>query len=146
MKRLIDKAREAEWQKYIKYSAAVPLSKEDGDALVNEGHTLIPSKWVDVDKNSHKSHEASYVPKVKSRIVSCGNYEDQSSLRNYEDQSSLRTDSPTSEGESRNLVAAFAAIHRCAIHSADVASAYFQAQPLDRVAMMKPPRGGLPGV
>ena len=73
MKRLIDKAREAEWQKYIKYSAAVPLSKEDGDALVTEGHTLIPSKWVDVDKNN-KSHEASHVPKV--------NYEDQSSLRN----------------------------------------------------------------
>ena len=68
MKKLIDKAREAEWQKYIKYSAAVPLSKEDGDALVNKGHTLIPSKWVDVDKNSHKSHEASYVPKVKSRL------------------------------------------------------------------------------
>ena len=99
---MIDKAREAEWQKYIKYSAAVPLSKEDGDALVNEGHTLIPSKWADVDKNSHKSHEASYVPTVKGRLVSCGN---------YEDQSSLRTDSPTSEGESHNLIAAFAAIH-----------------------------------
>ena len=138
MKRLIDKAREAEWQKYIKYSAAVPLSKEDGDALANEGHTLIPSKWVGVDKNSQESHEASYVPKVKSRlVVSCGN---------YEDQSILWTDSPTSERESRNLVAAFAAIHRCAIHSADVTSAYFQAQPLDRVVMMKPPRGGLPGV
>ena len=88
MKRLIDKAREADGQKYIKYSAAVPLSKEDGDALVHEGHTLIPSKWVDVDKNSHKSHEVSYVPKINSRLVSCGN---------FEDQSSLRTDSPTSQ-------------------------------------------------
>ena len=55
-------------------------------------------------------------------------------------------DSPTSEGESHNLIAAFAAIHRCTIHRADVTSAYFQAQPLDQVVMMKPPRGGLPRV
>ena len=41
MKRLIDKAREAEWQKYILYSAAVPLSEDDGDALVNEGTTFL---------------------------------------------------------------------------------------------------------
>ena len=54
-------------------------------------------------------------------------------------------DSPTSEGESHNLEAAFVAIHRCAIHSADATSAYFQAQPLDRVVMMKPPRGGVSG-
>ena len=37
------------------------ISKEDGDALVNEGRTLIPSKWIDVDKDSRKSHEASYM-------------------------------------------------------------------------------------
>ena len=58
IKKLIDKDREAKWQKYIEYSNSAAV---DGDALVNEGHTLIPSKWVDVDKNSHKSHEASYV-------------------------------------------------------------------------------------
>ena len=28
------------------------------EMAVNKGHTLIPSKWVDVDKNSHKCHEA----------------------------------------------------------------------------------------
>ena len=88
---------------------------------------------IDVGKNSHKSHEASYIcaageklPRIVQEL--------------YEDQSSFRTDSPMSEGGSRNLVAAFAAIHRCAIHSADVRSAYFQAQPLDRVVMMKQPR------
>lgn len=51
-------------------SAAVPLLKKDGDDLVNEGRALIPSKWVDVDKNSHKVHDLSFAPKVESRELS----------------------------------------------------------------------------
>ena len=44
MKKLIDEAREAEWSKYMKYSAAVSPPIDEGRQLVSEGHTLIPSK------------------------------------------------------------------------------------------------------
>ena len=78
----------------VEVRAAVPLPIEEGKNLVNEGHTLIPSKRVDVDKNARKSH-CDYEPKVKWRLVSCGY---------FEGQSNLRTDAPTiptSDGETR---------------------------------------------
>ena len=137
MRNLIDEARAAEGGKYICYSAAVPLSKEDADALIRQGHTVIPSKWVVVDKAAHKSHERHYQPKVKSRLVSCGN---------FEDQGSLRLDAPTSDMETHHVVAAWSASHGLQLHSADITSAYFQATPLDRVVLMRQPRAGLPGV
>ena len=36
----------------------------------------IPSKWVDTIKNVHEKHKPDYVPEFKSRLVSCGNFED----------------------------------------------------------------------
>ena len=137
MRELINEARKAEWGKYIRYSAAVPLDKEEAERLIREGHTVIPSKWVDVDKNAHKAHEEGYQPKVKSRLVSCGN---------FEDQGSLRTDAPTSDMETHHIVVSWAASHGVKVHTSDVASAYFQATPLDRVVIMRQPRSGLPGV
>ena len=135
MKQLIDEACRSEWNKYIRYSAAVPLDSEQAELLIREGHTVTPNRWVDVDKMSHKSHEPDYVPKIKSRLVSCGN---------YEDQGSLRTDAPTSDIETHHIVAAWAASHGLTLHSADITSAYFQATPLDRVVIMRQPRSGLP--
>lgn len=135
MKLLIDEARRAEWSKYIKYSAAVPLEKEQAEHLVKQRHAVIPSKWVDVDKMAHKAHEPDYIPKIKSRLVSCGN---------FEDQGSLGTDAPTSDMETHHIVAAWAASHGLQLNSADIASAYFQATSLDRVVIMKQPRSGLP--
>ena len=44
------------------------------------------------------------------------------------------------------LVCSWAACHQADIHSADITSAYFQGRPLDRVLLMRQPRGGLPGV
>ena len=137
MRELINEARKAEWGKYVRYSAAVPLAKEEAERLIREGHTVIPSKWVDVDKNAHKAHEEGYQPKVKSRLVSCGN---------FEDQGSLRTDAPTSDMETHHIVVSWAASHGVKVHTSDVASAYFQATPLDRVVIMRQPRSGLPGV
>ena len=133
----LDKSRAAEWGKYETFNAAVPVTGEEKERLVAEGHSIIPSKWVDTNKNEHKEGQVGYEPKYKSRLVSCGN---------YEDSSGLRSDSPTSDSETHNVVAAFAACHGVSIHSADVTSAYFQAKPLDRVLLMRQPRGGLPGV
>ena len=133
----LDASRAAEWEKYTTFNAAVPVTGELKDQLLAEGHTVIPSQWVDTDKHEHRQGTPGYTPKYKSRLVSCGN---------FEDASGLRSDSPTSDSEAHNLVAAFAASHGVSIHSADVTSAYFQAKPLDRVLLMRQPRGGLPGV
>ena len=92
----------------------------------------IPSKWVDTIKNIHEKHKPDYVPDFKSRLVSCGNFED--------------ADAPTSDIETHVLVAVFAACHGAPLFSSDIKNAYFQAMPIDRIVIMRQPQGGLPGV
>ena len=136
-RKAVDEARQAEWSKFERFGAAVPVVGKEKDELVQAGHEVIPSKWVDVNKNDHLIGTSQYVPKFKSRMVSCGN---------FEHSDGLRSDSPTSELESHHVVAAWSASHATPLKSADITSAYFQAQPLDRVLLMRQPRGGLPGV
>ena len=78
-----------------------------------------------------------YSPEFKSRLVSCGN---------FEDSTEVRTDAPTSDLETHALVAAFAASHGVPVESSDIRNAYFQADLIDRVVLMRQPSGGLPGV
>ena len=132
-------ARTKEWNKFLEVGAVVEISKEDAERLIAEGHQCIPSKWVDVDKNQFMKGrtDQEYVPKFKSRLVSCGN---------FEVSEGLRSDSPTADTEAHNILCCWAAIQGAQLHSADVASAYFQGRPLDRVLIMRQPRGGLPGV
>ena len=91
-----------------------------------------------MDKNEHLKGRKDYVPKMKSRLVSCGNYE--------KGKEGLRSDSPTSDLETHHIVASWAAPKRAMLRSADVTSAYFQALPLDRVLLMRQPKGGLHNV
>ena len=136
-RKAVDEARQAEWSKFERFGAAVPIVGKEKDELVQAGHEVIPSKWVDVDKHDHLIGTAGYTPKFKSRMVSCGN---------FEHSEGLRSDSPTSDLETHHVVAAWSASHGTPLQSADITSAYFQAQPLDRVLLMRQPRGGLPGV
>ena len=97
----------------------------------------IPSKWVDTSKNIHEKHTPDYVPEFKSRLVSCGN---------FEDAEGVRTDAPTSDKETHALVAVFVACHGVPLFSSDIKNAYFQAMPIDRIVSMCQPQGGLSGV
>ena len=63
--------------------------------LLSEGHTVIPSQWVDTDKQEHRQGTPGYTPKYKSPLVRCGK---------FEDASGLRSDSPTSDAETHNVV------------------------------------------
>ena len=92
----------------------------------------IPSKWVDTVKNVHEKHKPDYVPEFKSRLVSCGN---------FEDAEGVRTDAPTSDIETHALVAVFAACHGVPLYSSDIKNAYFQAMPIDRIVIMRQPQG-----
>ena len=105
--------------------------------LLEAGHVPIPSKWVDTIKNIHEKHKPDYVPEFKSRLVSCGN---------FEDAEGVRTDAPTADMETQALVAVLAACPAVPLFSSDIKNAYFQAMPIDRLAIMRQAQGGLPGV
>ena len=78
------------------------------------------------------------MPEFKSRLVSCGN---------FEDAEGVHTDAPTSDiEETHALVAVFAACHGVPLFSSDIKNAYFQAMPIDCIVIMRQPQGGLPGV
>ena len=130
-------ARKKEWGKFESFAAAIPIVGQQKADLLSEGHVVIPSKWVDVDKAEHRKGQADYAPEWKSRLVSCGN---------FEFAEGLRSDSPTADTDIHLLICTWASCHGVRLHSADVASAYFQGKPLDRVVLMSQPRGGLPGV
>ena len=136
--KLLDESRKAEWAKFERFAAAVPIVGEEKRKLLDDGHEAIPSQWIDVDKNEHLKGRKDYVPKMKSHLVSCGNYE--------KGKEGMRSDSPTSDLETHHIVASWAASKRAMLRSADVTSAYFQALPLDRVLLMRQPKGGLHNV
>ena len=71
----LDASRASEWEKYTTFNAAVPVTGELKEQLLSEGHTVIPSQWVDTDKHEHQQGTPGYTPKYKSRLVSCGNFE-----------------------------------------------------------------------
>ena len=94
---------------------------------------------MDTIKDIHEKHKPDYVPEFKSRLVSCGN---------FEDAEGVHTDAPTSDIETHALVAVFAACHGVPLFSSDIKNAYFQAMPMpiDRIVIVRQPQGGLPGV
>ena len=137
IQRKIDESRAKEWKKYGDFDAAIPIKGRELSDLLDAGHVPIPSKWVDTIKNYHQRLDDKFEPEFKSRLVSCGN---------FEEASGVRTDAPTSDLETHGLVAAFAAAHGVPIESSDIKNAYFQATPIDRVVLMRQPSGGLPGL
>ena len=60
--------------------------------LLDEGHRIIPTQWIETDKAEHRRRSGGeYVaPELKSRLVGCGQ---------FEDTVGIRTDSPTCDIE-----------------------------------------------
>ena len=137
VQRKIDESRKKEWMKYESFQAAIPVTGKILKDLLDEGHVPLPSKWVDTVKNIHEQHLESFDPEFKSRMVACGN---------FEGECGVRTDSPTSDIETHAMVCAFAASEGVPVQGSDIKNAYFQALPIDRIVLMRQPRGGLPGV
>ena len=107
----IDGSRGKEWKKYEDFQAAIPLKGQPLKELLDAGHVPIPSKWVDTIKNFHERLKPDYDPEFKSRLVSCGN---------FEDSADVRTDAPTSDLETHALVSAFAASNGVPVESSDI--------------------------
>ena len=133
----LDKTREKEWNKWKEFSAAIVIDKQQLEELVREGHQIVPTQWVEVDKNhAQRLLDPSIEPKYKSRLVVRGDLE----------QGDPRSDSPTASIEAQNIVFSFAASRRLKICSLDVTNAYFQGEEIDRILLLSQPKGGLPGL
>eukprot|EP00959_Pyramimonas_sp_CCMP1952_P197154 4123019-Pyramimonas_sp.AAC.2 len=100
---------------------------------------MVPTQRIDIDKNEHLRRENGPLvdPLYKSRLVVRGD---------LEDQLGMRTDSPTCELEGLRLIISWAAGAKKTLRCADITSAYFQGQELDRLMLLKPPPDGLEGV
>ena len=133
----LDASRATEWKKWMDFGAGVKVQGEILDELIGEGHRPIPMQWIDTDQNEHLIRPGTkHVPKFKSRLVGCGQ---------FEDRTGIRSDSPTCDVEGLNLVCSFAACNKLQLKCSDLRNAYFNGLPLDRLLLMWPPKGGLPG-
>ena len=56
----------------------------------------------------------------------------------------IRTDPPTAEIEAHNLIFSFAASAKVRLKVGDISNAFFQGKEMDRVLLLRPPKGGLP--
>jgi hypothetical protein len=133
----LDKSREAEWKKWMDFDAGILIQGELLEELLKDGVSMLPTQWIETDENEHlKRPGVEHEAVTKSRLVACGQ---------HENREGLRTDSPTASVEALNLICSFAACKRLKIKSADIKNAYFNADPIHRLLLLKPPRSGLPG-
>ena len=123
-----DKSRAKEWKKWLDFGASVKLQGLVLDELINEGHRPIPTQWVE-DRKSDGDY--------KSRLVAFGQLEAH--------KKSIRADAPTCSMEALNLITSFAACNRLRLKCADLSNAYYQGEKMDRLLLLRPPRGGIPG-
>ena len=86
--------------------AAIHLPDEILRELIGEGHSVIPTQWIETDKNEHLKRpgmEHLHEPELKSRLVNMGN---------LEDSEGIRADSPTCATEGFNLICSIAACRK----------------------------------
>ena len=93
------------------------------DELLTEGHKPVPTQWIENRKDGGE---------LKSRFVACGQ---------FEDRKGIRSDAPTCSLEAFNLITRFAACNRLRLKCADLSNAYFQGEKMDRLLLLRPPRG-----
>ena len=102
-----------DWKKYIDFNVTVKVQGEILDELIQEGHQMIPSQWIETDKKAHLKRpgfEHLHEPEFKSRLVACGH---------VEDAEDIRADSLTCSTEGFNLICSFAACRKLRLKSAD---------------------------
>eukprot|EP00973_Karenia_brevis_P006124 834320-Karenia_brevis.AAC.1 len=66
-----------EWTKWKKFVAGRPCRDEELKKLLDEGHVLIPTRWVDTDRNAHlrRTGGPNVLPEFKSRLCGRGDLE-----------------------------------------------------------------------
>ena len=130
-------SRTTEWLKWKKFLAAQVVAGKELQDLLKEGHKPVPTQWIDTDKNEHLKREGQHHEILhKSRLVARGDLE-----QSHEE---IRTDSPTVETEALNIILAWTASFSLRIKSIDITNAYFHGEKMDKLMLLRLPRGGLP--
>ena len=136
VQRGLDEARLAEWEKWLKHSAADVVSAQETARLVSERAEEIGTQWIEVVE-SKQAGDAKHVPMdLRSRLVALGNQE----------KREVRSDSPTVDAEGIHLVFSFASSRKAKVWCGDLESAYFTGERMPRVSLLRQPRSGLPGL
>ena len=128
----LDQSRAEEWKTYMDSGATVKVQGQLLDELIQEGHQMIPSQWIETDKKAHLKRpgfEHLHEPELKSRLVACGH---------LEDAKDIRADRPACATEGFSLICSFAACRKLRLKCADLTNAYFTADPMDRLLLVKP--------
>ena len=108
LKRKLDETRAKEWAKWKEFGASVVIDSKQLKELLDEGHQVIPTQWVELDKNYNKRMvDPTVEEKLKSRLAVRGDLE----------KADPRSDSPTASLEAQNMVFSFAASRRLKIKS-----------------------------
>lgn len=136
----LDVSRAEEWSKWGKFYAIRPIRGRDLQELLDEGHEVLPTRWLDKDLNEHKRRKCSDNKKkkkipldLKSRLVGRGD---------FENLDGVRTDSPTQDCSGHLLLCSYAASNDLKVKTADISNAYFQGRELDRLILPDPPKDG----
>ena len=130
----LDISRKEEWNKWTKFMAGRPIRGKELQELLSAGHVPIPTRWVDVDRAAHKRRAGGpfVPPDLKSRLTARGD---------LEGLDGIRSDSPTAETEAHHLLFSWAASNKVTLKTGDISNAYFQSEELDRLLLLKPPKG-----
>ena len=133
----LDASRKTEWEKWKQFVAGRPCGGKELQKSLDEGHVQIPIRGVDTDRNSHQRREGgpAIVADYKSRLCGRGD---------LDGIDGLRKDSPTAEIGSHNLLFSWAASNKLILKMVDISNAYFQSDPLDKLLLLRPPKGGIP--
>ena len=131
----MEQAREKEWGNWKNFDAVEILPPSKAETYLNEHPEAKPTpmRWVDINKA-----EPWETPRYKARIVVRGDLE--SGAEN------ARTDSPTCSSLMLNLTISTAACKRWKLRSGDITASFLQGEQMTRTLVLKPPKGGLPGV
>ena len=125
----LDASRLKEWNNWKKYTNGKWISEKDFQELKKEHPKLkvIPTRWVETNKS-----EIGEAPQMKSRIVVRGD---------LEEASQMRTDSPTCSQLMISTVLSLSACRDTDLWAGDISAAFLQGSTLDRVLILKMPRG-----
>jgi len=130
-------SRAKEWKKWMDFDAGRIIQGEVLKELLDDGFSMLPTQWIETDQRAHLQRPGEFhEPDLKSRLVACGQ---------FEDKRGLRSDSPTADVEALNLICSYAAMKRLRLKCGDVQNAYFSADNIDRLLLLHPPKGGIPG-
>ena len=130
----LNETMKKEWGNWEKYSDGRWITRKELEEIIrnNPDVKVIPTRWVHTNKA-----EPTQPIWLKSRLVVRGD---------LEDSSNMRCDSPTGSHLALSLVFALSASRDTDLWSGDISAAFLQGSKLDRILILKQPKGGIPGL